>query len=140
MRYHTDVLYAERVVCVDVTEPALQIRAITDELTRVKGQVHGECIKQQECFAALGDALQGLGNAIQEVEQSIRGILQKRPPTPEEEAVLQLLQDPRGTDFSAVIAGRLTKDSSKFSLDELVQTVVSLFKKNQIIIRLETRK
>jgi hypothetical protein len=139
-RYRTETLYAERVVCADVAEPSEQIRQARNELSRVKGQIHDECVRGQECFAALGDALSELSTAVQNVEQSLRGILQKRPPTSEEEAVLNVLQDPRGTDLSVVIASRLADDGDAFSLDSLMQMVTSLFKKNQIIIRLEKRR
>jgi len=139
-RYRTETLYAEQVVGADVSEPSEQIRQVRDELAQVKRQVHDECVRQQKCFASLGDALSGLSTAIQEVEQSLRGILRKRDPTPEEEAVLDVLQDPRGTDLSVVIASRLAADGDKFSMDELMRLVASLFKKNQIIIRLEKRR
>jgi len=123
-----------------VSEPSEQIRQARDELTQVKGQTQDECVRQQECFTTLGDALRELSGAIQKIEQSLRGILQKRPPTSEEEAVLNILQDPKGTDLSVVIASRLYQGSDTFSLDALMQTVTSLFKKNQIIIRLEKRR
>jgi len=139
-RYRTEVLYAERVVRVDVSELATQIRQTRDELVQVKRQVNDECVRQQERFAALGEAISELNTAIQEVSQSIRGILQKRPPTPKEEAVLDILQDPRGTDLSVVITSRLAQESGEFSLDELMQIVTSLFQKNQVIIHLEKRR
>jgi len=139
-RYRTEILYAEQVVGADVSEPSEQVRQARDELARVKGQVNDACVRQEECFAALGDALSGLGAATQEVSQSIRGILRKRAPTPEEEAILDVLQDPRGTDFSVVIASRLAAGGDGFSLDALMRAITSLFKKNQIIIRLEKRR
>ena len=139
-RYRTESLYAEQVVGADVSKPAEQIRQARDELAQVKRQVHDECVRQQECFASLGDALSGLSTAIQEVEQGLRGILRKRASTPEEEAILDVLQDPRGTDLSVVIASRLAANGDEFSLDALMQTITSLFKKNQIIIRLEKRR
>jgi len=139
-RYRTETLYAEQVVGTDMAEASAQILQARDELAQVKGQIHDECVRQRECFTALGDALSELSAAIQEVEQGLRGVLQKRAPTPKEEAVLNVLQDPRGTDLSVVIASRLAEDGSEFSLDDLMQTVTSLFKKNQVIIRLEKRR
>jgi len=139
-RYRTETLYAEQVVGADVSRPSEQIQQARGELVEVKRQVHGECVRQQECFASLGDALSGLSTAIREVEQSLMGILQKRAPTPEEEAILDVLQDPRGTDLSVVIVSRLAAEGDEFSLDELMRTIISLFKKNQIIIRLEKRR
>jgi hypothetical protein len=139
-RYRTEVLYAERVVHVDVSGLATQIGQARDELAQIKRQVNDECVRQQELFAALGGAISELNTAIQKVTQGIRGILQKRPPTPKEQAVLEILQDPRGTDLSVVITSRLAQESGEFSLDELMQTVTSLFRKNQIIIRLEKRR
>jgi hypothetical protein len=53
---------------------------------------------------------------------------------------LNVLQDPRDTDLSVVIVSRLADDGDAFSLDNLMQMVTSLFKKNQIIIRLEKRR
>jgi len=139
-RYRTEILYAERVVGADVSEPSERIRQARDELARVKGQVHDECVRQGECFAALGDSLRGLGSTIEEVGQGLRGILRKRAPTSEEEAILDALRDPGGTDLSVVIASRLAADGDEFSLDALMQKIVSLFKKNQVIIRLEKRR
>ena len=139
-RYHTEILYAEQVVGADVSGPSQQLRQARDGLTQVKKQVQDECVRQEECFTALRDGLSELSTAIQEVEQSLRGILQKRDPTPEEEAILDVLQDPKGTDLSVVIASRLAADGDEFSLDELMRLVTSLFKKNQIIIRLEKRR
>jgi len=139
-RYRTEILYAGQVVGADVSEPSEQVRQARDELGQVKGQVNDACVRQEECFAALGDALSGLGAATQEVSQSIRGILRKRASTPEEEAILDVLQDPRGTDLSVVIASRLAAGGDGFSLDALMRAITSLFKKNQIIIRLEKRR
>jgi len=139
-RYRTEILYAEQVVGADVAEAAEQVRRTRRDLAQVKARVTDDCVRQQECFAALRETLNGVNTAIQGVEQSLRGVLQKREPTPEEEAILEVLQDPRGTDLSVVIASRLVEDGGAFSLDELMRTVTSLFKKNQVIIRLEKRR
>jgi len=139
-RYHTETLYAEQVVGVGMSELSTQIHQVEDDLTRSKRQIHNECVQQRECFAALGDALSELNTTIQEVAQGLRGILQKREPTSEEEVILDVLHDPRGTDLSVVIAERLAEDGDEFSLDKLMRIVTSLFKKNQIIIRLEKRR
>jgi hypothetical protein len=139
-RHRTEILYAEQVAGADVSEPAAEIQRVKAELVRVTIQVNDSCIRQRECFAALGEVLSSLGAAIQRVEQSLRGVLQKREPTPDEEAVLNVLQDPRGTDLSVVIANRLAKSGSGFSVDELMHLVTSLFRKSQVIIRLEKRR
>ena len=139
-RHHTETLYADRVMCADVSGPAARVKSARDELARVKGQLHNECVQEQECFAALGEALSELNAALQEVEESLRGILHKRPPTPAEEAILNELQDPRGTDLSVVIANQMREEGAAFSLDEMMQMVTALFKKNQVVIRLERRR
>jgi hypothetical protein len=139
-RYRTETMYAEQVVGADVSETAEQIRHATDDLTDVKRQANDECVQQRERFAGLGEILTELRAAVRQVEQSLQGVLQKRNPTREEEAVLNVLQDPRGTDLSVVIASQLAKGGDKFSLDKLMQLITSLFKKNQVIIRIEKRR
>lgn len=139
-RYRTEALYAGQVVGADIPETSVRIVQARDELTQVKQQVHDQCVQQPECFAARAEVLSGLVAAIQGIEQNLRGVLQKRPPTTEEEAVLDVLQDPRGTDLAVVIASQLAAGGSEFSLDFLMEKITSLFKKNQIVIRLEKRR
>lgn len=139
-RHRTEALYAERVVCADVSEPSTKIKQARDELIQTKKQLQLDCVQQQECFSSLAEALSQLSATIQAAGQGISGILQKRPTTTEEESVLSLLQDPRGTDFSVVIASRLAEEDAGFSLDMLMQVITSLFKKNQVVIRLEKRR
>lgn len=138
-RYRTELLYAERVVGVDVSEPLAYLGQVDDKLAQARKQVRDECVQQQESFAALGNVLVELMADAESVAQGLRGVLQKRALAPEEEAVLGLLQDPRGTDLSVVIVRQLAADG-EFSLDKLMAMVTSLFKKNQIIIRLEKRR
>lgn len=135
--YRTDALYAERVVGTDVSSQSSQIAQTLDRITQVRKLVHNKCVQDQTCFAALGDALSQVNVNIQSIEQSLRGILQKRTLTPEEEAVWNLLQDPRGTDLKNIIVSQLASSGDEFSLDKLMQDVLSLFKKNQIVVRLE---
>ena len=139
-RHRTETLYAGQVVGADVSETSAQIGQVRDELAHVRKQVHDQCVRQPECFAARAEDLGRLADAIQEIGQSLRGVLHKRPPTPEEEAVLDVLQDPRGTDLAVVIASQLAGAGSEFSLDFLLERITSLFKKNQIVIRLERRR
>jgi hypothetical protein len=136
-RYHTEILYAEQVIGTDVSEPSGRLEQARNELQRVKGQVQDECIRQEECFTVLGERLTALRTTIRDVVNSLRGIRQKRTPTSEERDILDLLEDPRGTDLRVVITSRLAEESDEFSLDELMQAVTSLFKKNQVIIRVE---
>jgi hypothetical protein len=139
-RYRTETLYAEQVIGTDVSESTSQIKQAKDKLDEVKQQVIVENVRQQENFTKFSNALGELSTSIQEVEKSLRGILRKRDPSPDEEAILNILQDPRGTDLSTVIVTRLVEDGDGFSLDFLMQKITSLFKKNQIIVRLEKRR
>jgi len=136
-RHRIEAVYAEQVAGADVSGPARRIRQAQDELAQVRRQAHESCVRQQECFASLGSALGALGAAIQEVEKGLQGVLQKREPTPEEEAILSVLQDPKGADLRVVIASRLAAGGESFSLDELMKTIASLFRKNQVVIHLE---
>jgi hypothetical protein len=136
-RYRTEVLYAEQVVGIDVSEPSELLDQALEELKRAQGQMHEECIRREECFAVLADRLTVLQTSLNKVADSIRGIRQKLTPTARESAVLDLLEDPRGTDMRVVITNCLAGEDDEFSLDELMQVITALFKKNQIIIRLE---
>jgi len=139
-RYRTETMYAEQVVGEDVSTPQKLIVEAIEELNNIKKEVTDSNIRQQDQYGIIGSAISSLSINIQEAEQSLRGILRKREPTPEENIILATLEDPRGTDLSVVIASQLINESVKFSLDELMTRIISLFKKNQIIIKLEKRR
>ncbi|MBN1891045.1 MAG: hypothetical protein JW850_23820 [Thermoflexales bacterium] len=136
-RYRTETLYAGQVAEADTSESSTHIRQAEDQLAQVKKQLHDDCVRQQECFTALGNAVKELSAAIQKADQSLRGTLQKREPSSEEEAILAMLQDPKGTDVRVVITGQIASEGKGFSLDKLMGLIVTLFKKNQVNIRIE---
>lgn len=139
-RYRMEILYAERVVNADVLDTSGVCDQARADLAKIKLQITDDSARQVERFRAQSEALQGVAGTVRAVEQRLRGIMQKREPNPEEECILNALLDPKGADLSTVIAGQLAANRELFSLDQFMQMVTSLFKKNQIIIRLEKRR
>lgn len=139
-RSMTEILYAKQVMGIDVTVPKEKLQEIKGQLKEVKKEIVEECLRDNKCFALLGGEINKIDTNLEEVEQLLRGIFTKRDITTEEEAILGLLQDPKGTDLSLVITSQLERGSESFTLDILMSQIASLFRKNQIIVSLSKRR
>ena len=139
-RHRTEVIYAEQVVNADVSLAESKIDKASKELAESKKEMNFDCIKDEKRFENLGVELSKLNDSIVDVEKSLKGILKKRKILPNEQIIFDLLNDPKGTDLGVVIAKQLEADADKFSLDEIMQHITSLFKKNQVIISIWKRR
>ena len=139
-RNYTEMLYAKQVLGEDVSELKNNIQDAREQLKEIKKSIDDECLRDKKCFAVLGEKVNGLRDSLQDTEKLLRGIFKKREYSSVEEGILEVLQDPRGTDLSLVIASQLAKDPENFNMDNLMEQIASLFKKNQIIISLIKRR
>ena len=139
-RYSTEILFAEQVFGSDVSDVKKQLSEIRTQISKVKGMVIESYISDISSFEQTHVLVVSLINSIRVIRESIVGVLEKRPVNKDEESVLSLLQDPRGTDLSTVIVQRIGSEGELFLLDNLLKIVIDLFKKNQIIILIEKRR
>jgi len=138
-RYSTEVLYAKQVVGVEVSDLNKKIQETREQLIDVKKSIVEECLRDEKCFAVLGEKIIDLQKTLKDTEQLLRVIFKKQDFSSEEEGILEALQDPKGTDLSLVITSQLAKDPN-FNMDNLMKQIASLFRKNQIIISLSKRR
>lgn len=139
-RYSTEILFAEQVFGSDVSDVKKQLSEVRAQIEKVRGMVVESYISDPSAFEQLHMKVSSLIDSVRVIRDSVVGVLEKRPVNLDEESILSLLQDPRGTDLSAIIVQRLGSEGELFSLDNLLKVVIDLFKKNQIIIRIEKRR
>lgn len=139
-RYHTEILYAERVARVDVSKPKMQVHEVRDHVNEIMDKINEECVKKKDCYSDVGEKLGELSKEVINISRNMRGVLKKRAPSDGESIILEQLQDPKGVDLSVIITDRLAIEGDEFSLDSLLEKITSLFKKNQIIINIQKRR
>jgi hypothetical protein len=137
-RYTRDIIFAEKVFGSDVSNPKERLTAAKESKEKIS--VTESNIQDQSTYAILCADIKSLSELIDQISISIKGILEKRVASAKEEVILELLREPTGTDLSTLIVERLNTDGERFSLDEFLKDVIELFKKNQIIIRIEKRR
>lgn len=133
-----ETLYAEKILGANVAKEALKEAETAYE--PIKSKVNEASVRDQDSFGALSKSVSNIVAKIAEAKTTLRGVLEKRAPTLEEESLLGRISDSRATDLSELIISTLAVERDEFSLDGLMGKMVSLFKKNQIIVRLEKRK
>jgi hypothetical protein len=139
-RYSTEVLFAERVFSSDVSTAKQQLHSTKENIDKAKSMVTVDYVKDPSSYNTLCNEISVLRNLLLKIGESVHGVLEKRPISSDEDVILNMFQDPRGTDLSTLIVQRLSLEGELFSLDALLKIVVDLFKKNQIIIRIEKRR
>lgn len=139
-RYSTEILFAEQVFGSDVSDVKKQLPEVRTQIEKAKGMIIESLISDPVSFEQLHVHVSSLLNKVRVIQDGVVGILEKRPVNLGEESIVDLLQDPRGTDLSTIIVQRLGSEGELFSLDNLLKVVIELFKKNQIIIRIEKRR
>lgn len=139
-RYSTEVLFAERVFSSDVSKVKQELKLTNSDLERIKNLLTIEDIKDQSSFDKLCEEVRLLQNNLFQISESVHGVLEKRLTSSDEDNILNLLQDLRETDLSNLIVQRISIEGEMFSLDSLLKVVLDLFKKNQVIIRIEKRR
>lgn len=139
-RYSTELLFAEQVFGSDVSDAKKHLSEVRTQIEKARGMISESCISNPASFEQLHVQVSSLIDNVRLIQDSVVGVLEKRPVNLDEESILNLMQDPRGADLSTIIVQKLGLEGEQFSLDNLLKVIIDLFKKNQIIIRIEKRR
>lgn len=139
-RYRTEMLYAQRVVGAEVRGTSSRVEEALAQLTAVMAMPMEELAQTPERYADLAEMVKRLCEGVDGINESLQGVLAPSPVTPEEDALLSMLGDPRGTDLSTLIARSLAESPEKFSLDGFMGAIAVLFRKNRIVISISRRR
>ena len=93
----------------------------------------------------MAKAITGLRDALAEMTSAVQTFITKRPPEGKSEGdLLRAIQESavdsmRGVELREVIL-RLVADNPDFELEQVMGDLQSLFRKNQVIIRIQPRR
>jgi hypothetical protein len=138
--YQVEMLYAKKTMEADIDAPRRLVDEASVLLSSAKQHLRDDCVRDNDCFSKLTDKVVSLGVAVRNIDKELRGVLQKRTATQKEEKVLNMLGDTKGKDLKEIIANLIAEEQDQFSLEDLSGNVMNLFKKNQVVIRLEKRR
>ncbi len=152
------------------TQLGLALLSLEAELTRVKGDLSylyviadivpgtlPDPARLESAFSALrneliadefsSDLLASWTNrfdqlrvGLNEIRDSISVYLVKQEPTEREQTVLSLLQSGKSLELGNIVRAIVRSQGADITFDEVVSDVQSLFRKNQIIVKVERRQ
>jgi hypothetical protein len=134
-----DALYVSRILGNNVDAGMALVNTTLERFQAVRNAISTEAIRDVAQFDALAARFAEINKALKDIELALRGVSPKKDPSPDEQAILALLEDPRGLDLRDIIMRFVQASAEEFSLGSLMQYVQSLFQKNQITIRVSKR-
>ena len=147
-RYHqlrSEVIYAERVLQVTGTLSSDTVSASLEELRELRNRITSQLLSDEASRMELTESITCLRDALAEMTSTAQTFITKRPPTGKSEGeLLHIIQETavdwtRGAELKEVIL-KLVADDPDFELDEVMRDLQSLFKKNQVILRIQPRR
>jgi hypothetical protein len=139
-QYKAETLYAKVIINSNVDKLENELNKAEAEIKNLFVNINEDFDKDNNKFEELGGSIIKLSECLKNVEKPLYMILKKKNVNLEEEKILEILEDQKDVDLSLVITSLLKKDSDNFDLDKFMQELVSLFKKNQIILSLRKRR
>jgi len=97
-------------------------------------------VRDQPNFVSLCTDTKALADLIDQVRNSVQGILEKKDSILAGRNSPYYVTGPTRYWLNSLIVQRLTTDGDRFLLDDFLKDVIELFKKNQIIIRIDKRR
>jgi KaiC/GvpD/RAD55 family RecA-like ATPase len=140
-----EVIYAERVQQVSGTLSADAVSISLAKVRELKKRITTQTLSDDTRLDNLTENITGLGDALSEMTSSVQTFITKRPLEGESEnALLHIIQENtadsvRGVELRQVIL-QLVAGNLDFQLEQVMNDLQRLFKKNQVIIRIQPRR
>jgi len=142
---HSEVIYAERVQQVSGTLSADAVSTSLAKARELKNTVTIQTLSDDTGLERLTESIAGLRDTLVEMATTVQTFITKRPLEGEgENTLLCIIQEnaadsTRGVELKHVIL-KLVADNPEFQIEQVMHDLQSLFKKNQVIIRIEPRR
>lgn len=139
--FRNQLLFASKILSRDVKEPLERVGNVTTELNIVQGDLLVDNVKDDKKWELITEKTKEITTSLEGVDDSLKGIIEKKEATEEEKVILNMLpDDPRGTDLNSLIMKLVEDEGDKFSLDGLMVRLQKLFQKNHLIIKILLRR
>lgn len=142
---HNEVIYAERVQQLSGVFTPENVEEALINLNSIKKKSTTKQIHTTAGLEELSQEFIEFRDKLLDMTESVQSFITKRPPeSPSENELLQFIQNSvsdtiRGADLKEVILN-IVAENPDFELEHLMQDLESLFKKNQVMIRLQPRR
>lgn len=142
---HSEVIYAERVLQVAGTLSADTISASLTEARELRDTITSQLLSDEASRTQFTEGITRLRDALAEMADVAKTFITKRPPEGKSEGeLLRIIQESavdwtRGAELTEVIL-KLVASDPNFQLEQVMSDLQSLFKKNQVIIRIQPRR
>jgi len=142
---HSEVIYAERVQQVTGTLSADAVSTSLAKTRELKNKITTQTLSDETGLEKLTKNITSLRNTLLEMANAVQTFITKRPPEGESESsLLCTIQESaadsmRGVELREVIL-KLVAENPDFQLEQVMDDLQSLFKKNQVIIQVQPRR
>lgn len=140
INFENEILYSINILDQDLSELKEEVDEIKNQFRSIKKQFSIKIIKNIEEFDSFCDQIKQLNENVIKIEKNLRGVITRKQATKEEEEILQIIKDPNGEDLKNVIIKFAEKNPERFNLSSILRLIESLFKKNQIIMKIFKRR
>jgi len=138
--FNNEILYSINILEKDLSELKGRVEKTKNGFQIIKKQFSIDTIKNFKEFDSFCNKVMQLIEHIREIEKNLRGVITREQATKDEEEILQIMKDPSGEDLKKVIIKYAEKNPERFNLSLILELIVSLFRKNQIIMKIIKRR
>lgn len=138
--FNNEILYSINILEKDLSELKGRVEKIKNEFQTIKKQFSIDTIKDFKEFDSFCNKIMQLIEHIREIEKNLRGVITREQATKDEEEILEIMKDPSGEDLKKIIIKYAEKNPKRFNLSLILKLIVSLFRKNQIIMKIIKRR